>query len=113
MIYLSQSQKDRDMNRDFILIEKLEEVKMLCLKYEVDELYFFGSFMNEKFRDGFSDLDVLVHISDEKVRNIVRFKFDLKAIFGCQIEVFRDIWIAHKELDNYLRKNKKLIFKRE
>ncbi|MHB0935441.1 MAG: nucleotidyltransferase family protein [Armatimonadota bacterium] len=44
-----------------IVQEHLEELKALCRKYHVAELYLFGSAANGEFKEESSDLDFLVN----------------------------------------------------
>lgn len=45
------------MNR--IVLDNIENIKMLCVKYNVKSLYVFGSVCTERFNDK-SDIDLLI-----------------------------------------------------
>ena len=101
------------MKIDNLFSSRLPEVQNLCRQLEIDELYFFGSSINGKFIKGKSDLDILVDTSKENIKNIARLNFELRKLFGCSIDIFHKKWRKHKELEDYLKMNKVLIYKRK
>lgn len=94
-------------------IPNLDEVYTICKLLNIDELYFFGSSINEKFIPGKSDLDVLVHTDDVDIKNIVRLNVELSKIYGCKVDLFHMKWNMNQELIDYLKENKVLIYKRK
>lgn len=113
LTYLLMQPNQNKMEIPSLFSSKLSEVQSLCEQLEIDELYFFGSSINGKFVEGKSDLDILVDTSRENIKNIVRLNFELKRMFGCSIDIFHKKWKRHKELEDYLKMNKKLIYKRK
>lgn len=113
LTYLLMQPNRNKMEVNTLFLSKLSEVQNLCEKLEIDELYFFGSSINGKFVEGKSDLDVLVDTSKENIKSIVRLNFELKKMFGCSIDIFHKKWNKHNELEDYLKMNKKLIYKRK
>jgi predicted nucleotidyltransferase len=88
------------------------EIYQICEKYNVIELYFFGSATNEKFREGQSDIDILVKLNNENKKNVVRLNIDLGILFNCPIDIFEESWINNSEFKSYLNNNKKLFYRK-
>jgi predicted nucleotidyltransferase len=91
---------------------RLHEVIELCEILNVEELYFFGSSINGKFKVGTSDLDILVNTSSENITCIAKLNIGLRTIFNCDIDIFHVKWIINEELIEYLKENKVLIYKK-
>jgi len=92
---------------------KLDEVYKICNQLTINELYFFGSSINGKFIQGKSDLDILVDTDDSHIKNVVRLNVELSRIYGCKVDIFHTKWKMHQELNDYLKENKVLVFKRK
>jgi len=74
-----------------IVCDKLEEVKALCRKYQVAELYLFGSAVNGEFKEDSSDLDFLVNFQPMDpftyVDAFLDFADALEALFNRQVDL--------------------------
>ena len=97
---------------DALIESKLERVQILCKKYDIKEMYFFGSSVNGKYTKGKSDLDIFIDTSEENMKNIVRFKIEMYQLFECDIDVFHKKWYKHKELEMYIQAHKVLIYRK-
>lgn len=95
------------------IYSNLDKIHNCCRKYEVNKLYIFGSATTTKFKKGKSDLDLLIEISDSKIKNIIRFKNELRMITETNIDLFKVGWIKEEEMLNYLEKNRILIYDKE
>ena len=96
-----------------LFASRLQEVQSLCGHLEIEELYFFGSSINGKFIEGKSDLDIFVNTSEKNIKNIVRLSYELRKMFGCSVDVFHKKWRTHSEIEEHLKDNKLLIYKRK
>jgi len=96
------------------LIEKnIKELKKLCIKYNVLQLYIFGSVLNEKFSDD-SDIDFIVSFEnvelDSYADNYFDFKFSLEDLFNRKIDMLEDKAIKNPFFRKTIDLSKKLIY---
>jgi predicted nucleotidyltransferase len=68
------------------LLEKhLNEIQDLCIKNNVNQLYLFGSLVNERLKEP-SDVDLIVNFDTIKIEdyaaNYFSFKYSLEAILN-------------------------------
>ena len=82
----------------------INEIRNLCQKNKVKNLYVFGSVLTDKFTDK-SDIDLIVDIDSndplEYADNYFNLKFALEKLLNRQIDL-----LENKEIKNpYLRKN--------
>ncbi|NQU87657.1 MAG: nucleotidyltransferase domain-containing protein [Mariniphaga sp.] len=96
------------------LIEKnIKELKKLCIKFNVIQLYIFGSVLNEKFSDD-SDIDFIVTFGNVELNryadNYFDFKFSLEDLFNRKIDVLEDKAIKNPFFRKTIDTSKKLIY---
>lgn len=96
------------------IIEKnIEKINALCLKYNVSELYAFGSVLTERF-DKNSDIDLLVDFDDMNVAayadNYFDFKFSLENIFSRKVDLLENKAIKNPFLKKSIDSSKKIIY---
>ncbi len=89
------------------------EIQKLCLTYNVDKLYLFGSATNLNFTDE-SDIDLLVRFKKfdlaEYFLNYMALKENLKEIFNRKIDLVEEQTLRNPILINSINKNKELIY---
>ncbi|MCD4817724.1 MAG: nucleotidyltransferase domain-containing protein [Candidatus Cloacimonetes bacterium] len=96
------------------LIERnIEKLKKLCIKYNVFQLYIFGSVLNEHFNNE-SDIDFLVSFGklelEKYADNYFDFKFSLEDLFKRKIDLLEDKAIKNPFLRQSINTSKKLIY---
>jgi predicted nucleotidyltransferase len=99
------------------LIEKhIDELKRLCNKYYVSELYVFGSVVNDKFTDK-SDIDFLVKFKGvnpyDYFDNYLDFKDALTKLFSKEIDLVEAQTIKNPILKKSIDRNKIKLYGRE
>jgi len=96
------------------IIEKnIEKINELCSKYNVSELYVFGSVLTERFNNE-SDIDLLVDFDDMDVfgyaDNYFDFKFDLESILNRKVDLLEKKAIKNPFLKKSIDSSKKLVY---
>ena len=90
--------------------KRINEIRLLCNKLNIQEFSLFGSTINGEFQEGKSDIDCLVKTRSEDVYKIVLLEFELKKMFNTKIDIFHSDWHLHPEIAEYIEKNKLIIF---
>lgn len=96
------------------LIEtNMVKLKQLCTKYNVSQLYIFGSATNDNFRKD-SDIDFLVTFGaielNEYADNYFNFKFSLEKLFNRKIDLLEEKAIKNPFLKESIDLSKKLLY---
>jgi predicted nucleotidyltransferase len=96
------------------LIENnIEKIIELCSRYNVSELYAFGSVLTERFEKD-SDIDLLVDFDDMNLSvyadNYFDFKFALENIFNRKVDLLENKAIKNPFLKKSIDSSKKLIY---
>lgn len=99
------------------LIQKhIQEIKTLCDKYFVAELYVFGSILTENFNKE-SDIDFLVRFSGvnpvEYFDNYMDLKENLEKIFSRKIDLIEIQTLRNPILIKSIERNKTLLYERK
>lgn len=97
-----------------IITERANEIKRLCLTYNVRNLYAFGSVCNSNFND-LSDIDFLVsfdkNISVEKYTdNYFELHYKLEQLFKRKIDLMTDNSLSNPYLIQNIDQTKQLIY---
>jgi uncharacterized protein len=97
-----------------IIKDRTEEIIRLCVKYNVRNLYAFGSVCNSNFND-LSDIDLLVafdkNISIEKYTdNYFELHYQLEQIFKRKIDLITDNSLSNPYLIKSIDQSKQLIY---
>lgn len=92
-----------------------EELKNLCFKHHVEELYVFGSILTEFFKDE-SDIDFLVKFGNvdsyEYFDNYMDFKESLEELFDRDVDLVEMQTLKNPILIRSINKNKSKIYGR-
>ncbi len=91
----------------------IEDLKKLCIVYNVEKMYLFGSALNSSFNKN-SDLDLLVKFKDialyEYFENYMNLKQKLELLFGREVDLLEEQTIKNPKLINSINKSKKLVY---
>ena len=98
-----------------LIYEHIKELRALCIKHKVKELYIFGSILSEFFNEN-SDLDLLVKfdIIDllDYFDNYMDFKESLENLFDRQIDLVEVQTVKNPILKRSIDRNKIIIYGR-
>jgi hypothetical protein len=91
----------------------LEDLKKLCIIYNVDKMYLFGSATNSNFNDK-SDVDLLVKFKNMDLANYFNNYLDLKeklaSLFGREVDLIEEQTLKNPILIQSINKSKALIY---
>lgn len=91
------------------------EVENACSTFKVNELYAFGSVLTNTLSPE-SDIDFIVSIMAndpiEYAENYFDLKFELERIFKRKIDLLEQKAIRNKVFENYINKQKMLVYAR-
>ena len=98
-----------------LINQHIAELKGLCIKHKVDELYVFGSILTDFFEDK-SDIDFLVKFGDvdlyDYFDNYMDFKESLENLFKREIDLLEIQTLKNPILKRSINKNKSKIYGR-
>jgi predicted nucleotidyltransferase len=99
------------------LIDKnIDNIRSLCEKHKVKELYIFGSVLTEHFNDS-SDVDILIQFGDIKLNdyfdNYMDFKEELEKILSRPVDLVENQAIRNPIFRRIVDRDKKLIYERK
>ena len=107
--------KNRIFGQMELIHRNIKELRALCSKYKVKELYVFGSILSEFFNEN-SDLDLLVEfdIIDllDYFDNYMDFKESLEILFNRQIDLVEVQTVKNPILKRSINRNKIIIYGR-
>ena len=96
-----------------IVEQNMEDIKRLCLLYNVDKMYLFGSVLNSTFNDK-SDIDLLVKFKSMELSNYldnyIGFKDKLEDLFGREVDLLEEQTLRNPVLIKSINKSKSLIY---
>lgn len=92
---------------------KKEIISKLCQKHKVENLYLFGSVLNETFNKE-SDVDILVKFLPIELydyfNNYLSLKQNLSEIFGRDVDLVEEQTLKNPILIRSINRNKQLIY---
>jgi predicted nucleotidyltransferase len=101
------------LKMDRIVLDRIDELKLLCNKYNVKSMYVFGSVCTDKFNDN-SDIDILIsfdNISIEKYTdNYFELHYKLQDLFDRKIDLLTDKSLSNPYFIKGLEQTKQLIY---
>lgn len=96
-----------------IIERNIGEIKELCVKHKVSNLYVFGSVLTEKFSEN-SDINLMVDFDDMDVfsyaDNYFDFKFTLESILNRNVDLLEKKAIKNPFLKKSIDSSKKIIY---
>ena len=99
-----------------LIKEHLAEIKRLCKKFNVVEMYLFGSALTDHFSSE-SDIDLLVQFSDvnpfEYYDNFMDFKEEMEQLLSRNVDLIEAQTLKNPILIRSINRNKKVLYGRE
>ena len=96
-----------------IVEQNIDDIKRLCILYNVDKMYLFGSVLNSSFSEK-SDIDLLVKFKSMELANYldnyIGFKENLEALFGREVDLVEEQTLRNPVLIKSINKSKSLIY---
>ncbi len=96
-----------------VLSDKVEELKMLCQKYEVSTMYAFGSVCTDKFNEK-SDIDFLISFKNLTIEQYTDNYFDLhyklQDLFERDIDLLTENSLSNPYFIKGIEQTKQLIY---
>ncbi len=96
-----------------IVDQNIDDVKKLCILYNVEKMYLFGSALNSNFKQE-SDIDLLVKFKAIELSkyfdNYMNFKENLEKLFGRQVDLVEEQTLRNPILIKSINKSKALIY---
>lgn len=96
-----------------IIDKNRDNLKKLCLIYNVEKLYLFGSALNSNFNDK-SDVDLLVKFKQIELSkyfdNYIAFKEKLESLFGREVDLLEEQTLKNPILIKSIDNSKELIY---
>lgn len=96
------------------LLEKYQnDIKLLCVKYNVSRLYALGSVLTDKFKDS-SDVDLIVSFDkvkiDDYANNYYNLKFSLEDIFKRPVDLLEEKALKNPYFNKLAEKQRQLVY---
>ncbi len=99
-----------------LIHDHINEIKKLCNRYHVAELYVYGSILSDRFSQD-SDIDFLVRFSGvaplEYFDNYMDFKEKLEDVFSRNVDLVEIQTIKNPILKRSIDRNKKILYGRK
>ncbi|MCE2963056.1 MAG: nucleotidyltransferase family protein [Chitinophagales bacterium] len=91
----------------------IDNLNKLCINYNVEKMYLFGSVLNSKFNDK-SDIDLLVKFREidlaEYFDNYINFKEKLAELFGRKVDLIEEQTLRNPILIKSINNSKELVY---
>lgn len=96
-----------------IIDQHIEDLNRLCMLYNVEKMYLFGSVLTPSFNNR-SDIDFLVKFKDIDLStyfdNYMNFKLNLENLFGREVDLVEEQTLKNPILINSINKSKELVY---
>ena len=96
-----------------LIEDNKQKLIQLCIKYNVKELYLFGSILTKKF-DKNSDIDMLIQFSAIELKdyfdNYMNFKESVESLFKREIDLVENQAIKNPIFRKIVDREKQLIY---
>ncbi|MGL2992443.1 nucleotidyltransferase family protein [Flavobacterium sp. TSSA_36] len=96
-----------------IIDNNIDNLIKLCVLYNVEKMYLFGSSLNSSFNEK-SDVDLLVKFKQidhsKYFDNYINFKEKLEALFGREVDLLEEQTLKNPILIKSINKSKELIY---
>ncbi|OYX84932.1 MAG: nucleotidyltransferase [Flavobacteriales bacterium 32-34-25] len=91
----------------------IDNLKKLCVIYNVEKMYLFGSSLNSSFNEK-SDVDLLVKFKQIELSkyfdNYINFKEKLESLFGREVDLLEEQTLKNPILIKSIDNSKELIY---
>ncbi|WP_264563944.1 MULTISPECIES: nucleotidyltransferase family protein [Flavobacterium] len=96
-----------------IIDNNIDNLKKLCVIYNVEKMYLFGSSLNSSFNEK-SDVDLLVKFKQIELSkyfdNYINFKEKLESLFGREVDLLEEQTLKNPILIKSIDNSKELIY---
>jgi predicted nucleotidyltransferase len=96
-----------------IIDNNIDNLKKLCVIYNVEKMYLFGSSLNSSFNEK-SDVDLLVKFKQIELAkyfdNYINFKEKLESLFGREVDLLEEQTLKNPILIKSIDNSKELIY---
>ncbi len=96
-----------------IIDNNIDNLKKLCVIYNVEKMYLFGSSLNSSFNEK-SDVDLLVKFKQIELSkyfdNYIDFKEKLESLFGREVDLLEEQTLKNPILIKSIDNSKELIY---
>ena len=96
-----------------IIDNNIDDIKKLCVIYNVEKMYLFGSSLNSSFNEK-SDVDLLVKFKQIELSNYfdnyINFKEKLESLFGREVDLLEEQTLKNPILIKSIDNSKELIY---
>ena len=91
----------------------IENLNKLCINYNVEKMYLFGSVLNSNFNKD-SDIDLLVKFKEIELTkyfdNYINFKEKLVELFGREVDLLEEQTLRNPILIKSINSSKELVY---
>lgn len=96
------------------LLKKYQyDIQQLCIKYNVNQLYAFGSVLTDKFKES-SDIDLIVNFDkikiDDYANNYYSLKFSLEDVFKRPVDLLEEKALKNPYFKRSIEKQRQLVY---
>jgi uncharacterized protein len=96
-----------------IIDNNIDNLKKLCVLYNVEKMYLFGSSLKSSFNEK-SDIDLLVKFKQIELSkyfdNYINFKEKLESLFGREVDLIEEQTLKNPILIKSIDNSKELIY---
>ena len=96
-----------------LIKNKIDELQLLCEKYDVKSMYLFGSATTEKFNDS-SDIDILISFKEIPFEKYTDNYFELhemlEKLFNRKIDLLTEKSLSNPYFIQSIEKTKQLVY---
>ena len=89
------------------------DIKQLCVKYNVNRLYAFGSVLDDRFKES-SDVDLIVNFDTVKIEdyanNYYDLKFALEDVFKRPVDLLEEKALKNPYFINSVANQRQLVY---
>ncbi|MBU0488715.1 MAG: nucleotidyltransferase domain-containing protein [Bacteroidetes bacterium] len=96
-----------------IINDRIEELKNLCIRYEIKSMYVFGSVCTERFND-LSDIDILIAFKDIPIDrytdNYFELHHELEQLFQRRVDLLTERSLSNPYFIESVEETKMLLY---
>ena len=100
-------------NMNPILVQNLDELKMICKKHQVKQLYAFGSVCTDKFNEE-SDINFIIAFNQRffngYVDNFLSLEAELSGLFQRKVDLVEESTLQNPYFIKVANQSKKLVY---
>lgn len=98
---------------NIIILEKLNELKQLCVDYKVKKMFVFGSINTDRFSIE-SDIDILISFDnlsiEDYTENYFELHYKLENLFNRKIDLLTDKSLSNPYFIQSIEQTKELVY---